>query len=138
MFKPIIQWFKSHLRLIKTIFLISVLVIIIRELMTISTLLSADQLAQTFSTIPLWKIGVMFLIGLISILPMIGYDLIFNKLLNQKQKPLYLFETSWMINTINNIAGFGGFVSIGLRSELYGQKKMANKSCKLYLKYFYF
>lgn len=138
MFKPIIQWFKSHLRLIKTIFLISVLVIIIRELMTISTLLSADQLAQTFSTIPLWKIGVMFLIGLISILPMIGYDLIFNKLLNQKQKPLYLFETSWMINTINNIAGFGGFVSIGLRSELYGQRKDSKQVMQALSKVFLF
>ena len=90
MFKPIIQWFKKPLETYQNDFLISVLVIIIRELMTISTLLSADQLAQTFSTIPLWKIGVMFLIGLISILPMIGYDLIFNKL-QIKSKSHYIY-----------------------------------------------
>ena len=65
----------------------------------------------------------MLLIGLISVLPMVGYDIILNRMLEQKQNPRYLFETSWLINTINNIAGFGGFVSVGLRSELYGQKK---------------
>ncbi len=54
---------------------------------------------------------------------MIGYDIILNRLLGQKLKKSYLFETSWLINTINNVAGFGGFVSIGLRSELYGYKK---------------
>ncbi|MGC3561026.1 hypothetical protein, partial [Enterococcus faecium] len=52
-----------------------------------------------------------------------GYEIILNRKLEQKQNPRYLFETSWVINSINNIAGFGGFVCVGLRSELYGQKK---------------
>lgn len=105
--------------------MISVIVIIVGELMSIGKTLSIQQLGETFATIPVWKSGLMLLIGLISVLPMVGYDIILNRMLEQKQNPRYLFETSWLINTINNIAGFGGFVSVGLRSELYGQRKRA-------------
>ena len=117
---------ENHLGLFKTIFLISVIVIIVGELMSIGKTLSIQQLGETFATIPVWKSGLMLLIGLISVLPMVGYDIILNRMLEQKQNPRYLFETSWLINTINNIAGFGGFVSVGLRSELYGQRKSRN------------
>lgn len=138
MLKQTLQWFKNHLGLFKTIFLISVVVIIVGELMSIGKTLSVAQLADTFATIPLWKTALMLLIGLLSVLPMIGYDIILNRLLGQKQKPLYLFETSWLINTINNIAGFGGFVSIGLRSELYGHKKEGKQVVQALSKVFLF
>ncbi len=54
---------------------------------------------------------------------MIGYDIILNRLLGQKLSARYLSETSWIINTMNNLVGFGGFISIGLRSEFYGKEK---------------
>ncbi len=136
--KQFLQWLKNHLGLFKTIFLISVVVIIIGQLMSIGKTLSIDQLTETFATIPLWKTGLMLVIGLVSVLPMIGYDIILNRLLDQKQNPRYLFETSWLINTINNIAGFGGFVSIGLRSELYGQKKESKQVIQALSKIFLF
>ena len=136
--KNTIQWLKNHLGLFKTIFLISVIVIIVGELMSIGKTLSIQQLGETFATIPVWKSGLMLLIGLVSVLPMIGYDIILNRMLEQKQNPRYLFETSWLINTINNIAGFGGFVSVGLRSELYGQKKESRNVIQALSKVFLF
>ncbi|HBK5576679.1 TPA: hypothetical protein LLC85_002408, partial [Enterococcus faecium] len=138
MLKNTIQWLKNHLGLFKTIFLISVIVIIVGELMSIGKTLSIQQLGETFATIPVWKSGLMLLIGLISVLPMVGYDIILNRMLEQKQNPRYLFETSWLINTINNIAGFGGFVSVGLRSELYGQKKESRNVIQALSKVFLF
>ncbi|WP_316378084.1 hypothetical protein, partial [Enterococcus faecium] len=39
---------------------------------------------------------------------------------------------------INNIAGFGGFVSVGLRSELYGQKKESRNVIQALSKVFLF
>ncbi len=68
----------------------------------------------------------MLLIGLISVLPMIGYDIILNRMLEQKQNPRYLFETSWLINTINNIAGFGGFVVWGFALNYMDKEKSRN------------
>ncbi len=106
--------------------------------MSIGKTLSIQQLGETFATIPIWKSGLMLLIGLVSVLPMIGYDIILNRMLEQKQNPRYLFETSWLINTINNIAGFGGFVSVGLRSELYGQKKESRNVIQALSKVFLF
>lgn len=84
--KQALQWVKNHLGLFKTIFLISVIAIIVSELIRIGKTLSVEQLAETFKTIPLWKTGFMLLIGLISVSPMIGYDIILNQLLDQKQK----------------------------------------------------
>ena len=91
--KNTIQWLKNHLGLFKAIFLISVIVIIVGELMSIGKTLSIQQLGETFATIPVWKSGLMLLIGLISVLPMVGYDIILNRMLEQKQNPRYLFET---------------------------------------------
>lgn len=121
--KSIFQWFKDRASYFKMIFIFSVVIIVIQELISISKTISAQQLGDIFRDISAWKIVLMFLIGLIAVLPMVGYDLILNKILKQKPDKLYLLETSWMINTINNIAGFGGLISIGLRSEFYGKEK---------------
>ncbi|MGX7243419.1 bifunctional lysylphosphatidylglycerol flippase/synthetase MprF [Enterococcus quebecensis] len=121
--KKMLQWTKDHISYLKTIFIFSVVIIIIRELLSIAKTISLNQLATIFQDIAFWKIGLMFLIGLIAVFPMIGYDVILNKILKQKPKKIYLLESSWMINTINNVAGFGGLISIGLRSEFYGKEK---------------
>ncbi|BAL62042.1 bifunctional lysylphosphatidylglycerol flippase/synthetase MprF [Melissococcus plutonius] len=120
--KKFIEWIKAHSNYFKIFFVISVLIIVIAELFSLGKTISFPQLVIIFSDIPIWKIFVMFLIGLISVFPMIGYDVILNRLLRQKPKWFYLIETSWIINTINNIAGFGGLISIGLRSEFYGKE----------------
>ena len=125
--KKVIQWFKDHINFFKIVFIFSVIAIVIGELISISKTISFNQLSDTFQDIAFWKIILMLIIGLISVLPMIGYDVILNRILGQKQKKLFLFESSWMINTINNIAGFGGLISIGLRSEFYGKKKDGRK-----------
>ncbi|MDT2639426.1 bifunctional lysylphosphatidylglycerol flippase/synthetase MprF [Enterococcus dongliensis] len=121
-----ITWFKAHLNKLKIVFLISVIIIVLFELSTIAKTISVEQLAIIFSKIKIGNILLMALIGSISVIPMIGYDLTLNTLLEQKPKKLYIFETSWLVNTLNNIAGFGGFISAGLRSEFYG-KQIAGK-----------
>lgn len=128
--KTVFQWLKDRASFFKMIFMISVLLIVISEVLTISKTISFEQLGNVFQSIPVWKIFLMLVIGLVSVLPMIGYDVILNRILDQKPKPLYLFETSWLINTINNIAGFGGLVSIGLRSEFYGKETDGKKVVK--------
>ncbi|MEI5988622.1 hypothetical protein A5881_000109 [Enterococcus termitis] len=125
--KNMLQWIKDHLSYFKTIFIFSVVIIVFRELLSISKTISFEQLGEIFQDLAIWKIGLMLLIGLVAVSPMIGYDIILNKILKQKPKKSFLIESSWMINTINNIAGFGGLVSIGLRSEFYGKEKDGKK-----------
>lgn len=125
--KKLIAWFKDHLNKLKIIFLISVIIIVLFELSNIAKTLSFEQLATIFSEIRIGNILLMALIGLVSVVPMIGYDFILNAILEQKPKKSYIFETSWLINTLNNIAGFGGFISAGLRSEFYGKHTSGKK-----------
>ena len=123
----LIGWIKTHLSKFKTIFLISVIIIVLFELSNIAKTISFDQLSTIFSEISIWNILLMALIGLVSVIPMIGYDFTLNNILEQKPKKLYIFETSWLVNTLNNIVGFGGFVSAGLRSEFYGKQTSGKK-----------
>ena len=69
----------------------------------------------------------MMVIGLVSVTPMLNYDLTLNRILNLKVSKRELLESSWIVNTINNIGGFGGLVSMGLRSEFYGNKTEEKK-----------
>ena len=125
--KKVFQWFKARMNFLKTVFILSVIAIVIAELISISKTISFNQLGAIFQDISVWKIALMLLIGLISVLPMIGYDILLNQMLGQKPNKKFLFESSWTINTINNIAGFGGLISIGLRSEFYGKKQEGRK-----------
>uniref|UniRef100_UPI0035D7EFD5 bifunctional lysylphosphatidylglycerol flippase/synthetase MprF n=1 Tax=Enterococcus pseudoavium TaxID=44007 RepID=UPI0035D7EFD5 len=127
MVEKVIAWFKAHLSKLKVIFLLSVIIIVIFELSNIAKTISFNQLSTIFSQISIWNILLMALIGLVSVIPMIGYDFTLNNILEQKPKKLYIFETSWLVNTLNNIAGFGGFVSAGLRSEFYGKQTSGKK-----------
>lgn len=122
-----IEWVKTHLSKIKTIFLISVIIIVFFELSNIAKKISFEQLSTLLSEISIWNILLMAVIGLVSIIPMIGYDFTLNSILGQKTKKLYVFETSWLVNTLNNIAGFGGVISAGLRSEFYGKQTSGKK-----------
>lgn len=119
--KKISNWFRSYLKVFKTIFLITVLFIVSSELLSIARSISLAQLKLTISMIPSYKVLLMILVGIIAIVPMTGYDFVLNKMLHQQQPKRYIFATSWLVNTVNNIAGFGGLVSIGLRSEFYNK-----------------
>lgn len=125
--KVIIQVFKKHQSLLKFLFMVAVFIVVANELLSIAKTISLNQLETIFSELAWWKIAAMVIIGLIAILPMLGYDVLLNKLLGLTQSKSYLFETSWLINTINNIAGFGGLISVGLRVEFYGKKQQGKE-----------
>lgn len=81
-----------------------------------------DKLALIFERLTFFDVMLVVLTGVISIIPMLNYDRILNKLVGTNFPIGELVKTSWLINTINNIAGFGGAVSIGLRSQYYGKE----------------
>jgi len=119
----IFTWLRDHRSLFKTLFLIAVAVIVFGELLSLSKTISIDQLKQLFAQLSLWRVALMAVIGLLCVFPMVLYDIVLNRLLGDKPERRYLLETSWIINTMNNLIGFGGFISIGLRSEFYGKGK---------------
>lgn len=135
--KKIENFIKRNLHYFKGIFIVSVLVIITLELGNLAKNLNFQQLGEILRDIPWWQIALLALIGFISEVPEIGYDLLLSRMLERKQKKSYLIQTSWITNTINNLVGFGGLISIGLRSTFYRNKKdgkeFANALSKVFL-----
>ncbi|MCB5950737.1 bifunctional lysylphosphatidylglycerol flippase/synthetase MprF [Enterococcus sp. BWT-B8] len=125
--KKIVMRVKKQTALLKTLFIFSVLIIVAGELLSISKTISFNQLEEIFQSIPVWKIVIMLIVGLAAVIPMFGYDITLNRMLQNKMKPSYLLETSWMINSINNIAGFGGIINIGLRTAFFRKKNSGKK-----------
>ena len=81
----------------------------------------------------------MVVIGLVAVLPMLFYDLILNKELETDYSKSYILETSWAVNTINNLSGFAGLVDVGLRYSFYsedGHEKSGVKALSRLLPYF--
>ncbi|MBM7543570.1 phosphatidylglycerol lysyltransferase [Weissella beninensis] len=113
---------QRYAKVFEGIFLIAVSIAILVEVISISKTISPAILVDKFGDVSFIKLVAVVMIGLIGVSPMLGYDMLLNKTLNNKLNLRYLFETSWVINTINNLAGFGGFVSVGLRTEFYGKK----------------
>lgn len=135
--KKIVVLGKKKFSILKFFFFLSISFIVFRELLLISRSLSHEKLLTVLSGIALWKILFLCFVGFVAVLPMIGYDWILNRSLQQKLTNKYLFQTSWMINTVNNVVGFGGVISIGLRTHFYGEnqetKAMAKSLSKVFL-----
>ncbi len=135
--KTIVDKFKKYGHYLKAIFIISVLLIIVIELSNLSKTIDFNILNRLLKEIPAWKIMLLVAIGFLSEVPEIGYDLNLNRMLKRETPKKYIYETSWITNTINNLVGFGGLISIGLRSTFYGNKKdgkeFANTLSKVFL-----
>lgn len=135
--KKMIAVAKKYFGIIKTLFALSIVFVVVRELLVISRSLSYESLLSTLSEIALWKIALLIVFGFVAVSPMLGYDWVLNRSLKQQLTKKYLFQTSWMINTMNNVVGFGGVISIGLRTYFYGKsqesKVMAQSLSKVFL-----
>lgn len=121
--KRFVDWLKSHGKLFKWIFVVSVLYLVITELASISKTIDFVQLKNYLSDLSIFKIAGLTFLGLFSVSIMLNYDFILNRLLKTDYSKRYIAETSWVTNSLNNILGFGGLISIGLRSGFYGGEK---------------
>lgn len=86
------------------------------------------DLKASLGQIPISSVILMLILGIIAVSPMLLFDIILNQEIKSKHSLRYILETSWVINTINNIAGFAGIVDIGLRYSFYSNEKESSKS----------
>ena len=129
--KKVINFFKTNESKIKIGFSLSIFILVLVEFFRLSKTISWPTLQSAFASIPPFNIVLMILIGLVAVMPMIGYDVIFNRLLGTSHSKKYIIENSWSINTINNMIGFGGIIDVGLRLALYSDGIDNGKSIKV-------
>lgn len=123
-----LNWVKKWQTLIKLVLFLSIASLVIVEITRLFKTISFDKIVEILGKLSPLNVICLALFGFIAVAPMIFYDSILNKELNQKQKLSYLLETSWTINSLNNMIGFAGLVDVGLRYSFYGDEERPEKS----------
>ena len=106
---------------------LSIASLVIVEIIRLFKTISFDKIGAIFGELSPIKVISLALLGFMAVAPMVFYDKILNKELNQKQKLSYLLETSWTINSLNNMIGFACLVDVGLRYSFYGDEERPEK-----------
>ena len=126
--RTILNGVKKWQRLIKLVLFLSIASLVIVEIIRLFKTISFDKIGAIFGELSPIKVISLALLGFMAVAPMVFYDKILNKELNQKQKLSYLLETSWTINSLNNMIGFAGLVDVSLRYSFYGDEERPEKS----------
>ncbi|MCH4177114.1 MAG: bifunctional lysylphosphatidylglycerol flippase/synthetase MprF [Streptococcaceae bacterium] len=128
--KFLIQKIKAQFKLIKGLFFVTVVAVVIFESLAIIKTIQPDKLHHAFNQITPFEIIVIILLGSLAVVPMLYYDFIFNKELDTKFSKKYIAETSLLVNTLNNLVGFGGLIGTSLRAHFYGKDKKPKEVLK--------
>lgn len=120
--------YRKWLHYVKPIFLISVIVLVLREILVISRQTDFSQLQQLLQKMPVTQSLILVAIGLLATATMIGYDFVLNKLLQTTYQKRYIIKSSWIINSFNNLMGFGGLIGSGLRSTFFSENDAEQKN----------
>lgn len=126
--QKVIEFIKKWETRIKFVFFVSVLILVVSELIRLSKTISISDIEQNFNQLSPFAIVVMMVIGLVTVVPMLLYDIVLNKEINSDYSLKYILETSWIINTFNNLIGFAGIVDIGLRYSFYAKDENTEQS----------
>lgn len=126
--RTILNCVKKWQILIKITLFLSIVSLVIVEIIRLFKTISFDKIGAILGELSPIKVISLALLGSMAVAPMMLYDRILNKELNQKQKLSYLLETSWTINSLNNMIGFAGLVDVGLRYSFYGDEERSEKS----------
>ena len=119
----IVEWIKKHNFLLKLLFIASVMFFVINQLVSILHGMTFAKIISLTQEQGLRSILIMAVSGLIAILPMVFYDYGTLKALKLPINYKQVINDGWIINTINNLAGFGGVVGATLRMNRYGKRK---------------
>lgn len=118
--KEIIQLIKKNSLLLKLIFIASVMFFVINQLSSILHGMTFEHFKTLLLNQGLKNVILFLFVGMISVLPMILYDYGTTKVLNIHFSLKKLINNGWIINTINNLVGFGGVVGVTFRMNKYG------------------
>ncbi|QMU07084.1 bifunctional lysylphosphatidylglycerol flippase/synthetase MprF [Levilactobacillus suantsaii] len=113
------RWVQKRLTLIKGIFLLSVLLLVIRELGRIGHEISGEQLRVALGNLDFSTCLLLAVVGFIAVLPMLIYDFTIVEFLPGKFSLGYIIRSGWVTNTFTNLAGMGGLLGASLRANFY-------------------
>lgn len=121
----LVEWVKKHQRLLKLIFFGSVLFFVVNQMMNILHGMTWTELKNIMGEQSKWTLLEMLMVGMIGVFPLLLYDWTTVEVLERQGRPRMkrteLVKLAWIVNTINNLAGFGGIIGATLRANFYGK-----------------
>ncbi|MBW1605992.1 bifunctional lysylphosphatidylglycerol flippase/synthetase MprF [Lactobacillus sp. Sy-1] len=115
------DFFFKHLKVIRILFIFSVLIFSIREFGKIISEVNGSQVKASFESQSPVALIIMLVLGLVAVLPMLIYDFTIVKFLPGKFNPFYILKTGWITNSFTNILGLGGLIGASLRANFYNE-----------------
>lgn len=130
--RKILEILKKNSRLLKALFLFSVLLFVVNQMTGILQGMTWHQLGEIIFSLRKRHLVIMIVTGLVAVMPMMTYDWVTVSILEEGGKPRmprkYLLTSAWATNTINNLAGFGGVIGATLRARFYGREVETKKT----------
>lgn len=119
------NWWLKYSKIVKVVFVTSVLVFVILVLGNFFKTVKWNEVGTGLANLSWENIIILLVAGCIAVVPMLGYDIAITHLLPGKFKLSYIIRCGWIINSLTNIAGFGGVLGSTLRAYFY--RKNATK-----------
>lgn len=123
--KHLVTWWEKYSRIIKLLFITSVLIFVIHALGNFFKTVKWQQVGTGLANLSWANIVLLFVAGCVAVVPMLGYDFAILHFLPGKFNKSYVIRCGWITNTLTNIAGFGGILGATLRAYFY--RKNASK-----------
>lgn len=112
---------------IKVIFFFTIVIIVGVEFKQLLAQTSLDGISEGLAVLKWWQVLGMLVAGILAVLPSLGYDHLFLESAGKKISFRELLRTSYGINGIDNFVGFGGLVSVTLRTSYYSDESEEDK-----------
>lgn len=123
--KRLETWWDKYSRIIKLLFVTSVLIFVIHALGNFFKTVDWHKVGVGLTSLSWVNILILLVMGCVAVIPMLGYDFAIVHFLPGKFKRSYIIRCGWITNTLTNIAGFGGILGSSLRAYFY--RKNASK-----------
>lgn len=104
---------------LKIVFPLALLSLILFESKNMVQDFDINLLKNNISELNPPKLLLICILGLISVIPMLFYDVMLCKILNLNLRLKQIFTYSWIVNTFSNFLGFGGVIGLSLRTYFY-------------------
>ncbi|MGX6978385.1 bifunctional lysylphosphatidylglycerol flippase/synthetase MprF [Vagococcus elongatus] len=115
---------KKYQLVIKLIFMASIILFVINQFAQILHGMTWSELKEIMFSQSKSTLFIFALLGFFAAVPLMLYDWATVKILEDKgREPMEkkeFFSAAWIINTLNNFAGFGGVIGATLRGKFYG------------------
>ncbi|WP_456089495.1 bifunctional lysylphosphatidylglycerol flippase/synthetase MprF [Oribacterium parvum] len=118
----LISFFKKWQNVLKSILFLSISILVLLELVKMGKTISPEAVKSILSGLSTFQIVSLLVLGILSVSPMMLYDFILCKELKKKISLGKLIESSWTINSLNNLIGFAGLVDVGLRYSYFTEE----------------